>query len=122
MTRRVLLVGGDEDARRRIAETLDASFDVDVESQADAMGVLKGLPNRTYDVALVHADGGSLPGLDLVRFLAGHPLHRDVAVLFIGGDEPARKRALELGARRLLSRGAGPEELRTSVREALGLG
>jgi DNA-binding NarL/FixJ family response regulator len=122
MSRRVLVAGGSEEHRAGVIRVVDAAFDVDIEERADLAGVLRLLPNKGLDLVVVLSGSDDLPGLDVVRFVHEHALHRDVPLVFVSSSEDERAQARSAGALRALGSDAADVELRRAVSEALGIG
>ena len=119
MSLRALLVGEPASRREAIARGLDASFDIDIEQEADGLAAVRSLPGRRVDLFVILADAGSLAGLDLLRFVREHAVHGRTPVLYMGGAPGAEVEAL--GATRL-PEGTSLEQVRQRVQELLGLG
>ena len=121
MSRRVLAVGRPDAVRMRLAVALDSAFDVDVEHASDALAAVALLPSRAIDLFIVLADGGTAPGLDLLRLLREHAAHGPVPVVFVGGSAAQRQAALALGAA-LLASDSPDDQIRQVARRALAIG
>ena len=121
MSRRVLAVGRPDTVRMRLGAALDSAFDVDLEHAPDALGAVALLPSRAVDLFIVLADGGTAPGLDLLRLLREHQAHGAVPIVFVGGSAAQRQTALALGAS-LLASDSPDDEIRQVARRALAIG
>ena len=122
MSRRVLLCGGPDELRRRLAAEVDAGFDVVLDEAPSVLDAVRLLPTPAFDLVIVLAEDARVPGLDLVRLLEGHAQQRHTPVLFVGGDERDRTAALATGAEQTLPAELPPGQLSDAVAELLDLG
>jgi DNA-binding NarL/FixJ family response regulator len=123
VSRRVLIAGGREGRRRSLATSIDAVFDVDVVTAGGPFEAMRRLPNADFGLVLVllPSEQGEAPGLDLVRFLSAHARHGKTPIALIGGSDDESQAGRALGAH-LLSGDCGDDEIRSLVRDLLGLG
>lgn len=123
MSRRVLVAGGDDAARARLAALIDASFDVDVVSARGPLDALRKLPNGSFGLVVVidPSPDGEAPALDLVRFLGAHALHGRTPVAWTGAEETAAQAARALGAH-VLASPLEDADVRALVQDLLGIG
>jgi DNA-binding NarL/FixJ family response regulator len=122
VSRRVLLAGSRPELLSRLAAEIGSGFDVVLEQADDVMTALDRLPASAWDLVVVLAEGGRVPGLDLVRLLEAHAIHGRVPVIFVGGDEAERRAALAAGAEAALPEAPAPAALASAVSELLGSG
>lgn len=121
MSRKVLLCGEPDGLRKRLAAEMDAGFDVVVDEVEDVLTATRRLPAGGWDLFVVLAGGGRVPGLDLVRLLEAHALHERVPVLFVGDDEEQRKAAAAAGAELTLPGSADSRALASALTQLLDL-
>lgn len=104
---RVALVEDDPDGRARLRASICAQEWLQLSAEyTNGAEAISGLAASAPDVLLVDLGLPDMPGLDVVRFVAGRYPECDILVITIFGDEANVLAALEAGARGYLLKGS----------------
>lgn len=113
----VALVEDDDEARKRLVASIgsDGSLRL-VGEYASGTAALAGLAAGAPDVLLVDLGLPDVPGLEIVRRIAGRFPACDILVVTVFGDEESVIGAFEAGARGYLLKGALEHDIAEDIR------
>jgi len=115
---RVALVEDDPEARTRLQASIAADPSLElVNSYTTGAEALAGLESHAPDVLLVDLGLPDIPGLDIVRRVAGRYPQCDILVVTIFGDHSHVLAALQAGARGYLLKGGATRDIALGIHD-----
>lgn len=121
--KRVLIVDDSGTIRRVVSASLRLLEGVEVVEASNGFEALRLLRERKIDLAIVDIHMPEMSGLQLLGFMKSDPSLSSIPVIILTTErsEEDRKRGMELGANRYLTKPFKPRALVEVVRELLSL-
>jgi len=116
--RRILIVEDSGTMRSMIASTLeDLGFPVKIVEAENGFEALRLLPRQRFDLVVTDINMPDINGLELVSFLKGNEVYRQIPLVIVSTEssERDREKGLRLGADAYLVKPFASEDLRQVV-------
>lgn len=117
----ILVVEDSQSTRSLVALALEEIPGVNLIEASNGFEALKTLPNHKFDVIITDINMPEINGLELIRFIKDHPVHKDTPIIIISTErsDEDRARGLKLGASTYLTKPFSPEEIVRAVRQVI---
>lgn len=122
---RILIVEDSGTMRSLIIQALeDLDPDAKIDEAQNGFEALRMLPRAPYDLILTDINMPEINGLELVSFVKGSEIYREIPLVIVSteGSERDRAKGLELGANGYLVKPFVPGELQALVSDLLESG
>jgi len=121
MVASVLLIEDSRATRALVTSALDELGEIRVVEVDNGFAALKALPGSRFDLIITDINLPEITGLEIVRFVKGHPYYRHIPVLIISTQRSPDdvQRGLSLGAAAYLGKPFQPDQLKDTVRTLL---
>ena len=124
MEKKILVVEDSRITRDLIVSTLEEMeelSDYEIIEAENGFEALKLLPRNRFSLILTDINMPDINGLELVKFIKGNQLYKDIPLIIISteGSKRDREKGLALGADSYLVKPFNPEELQDLVRKLL---
>ena len=116
--RRILIVEDSGTMRSMIASTLEElGFPVKIVEAENGFEALRLLPRQRFDLVVTDINMPDINGLELVSFLKGNEVYRQIPLVIVSTEssERDREKGLRLGADAYLVKPFASEDLRQVV-------
>jgi two-component system chemotaxis response regulator CheY len=117
----ILVVEDSQSTRSLVALALEEIPGVSLIEASNGFEALKTLPNHKFDVIITDINMPEINGLELIRFIKDHPVHKETPIIIISTErsEEDRTRGLKLGASAYLTKPFSPDEIVRAVRQVI---
>lgn len=119
--RTILIVDDSPTMRRMVKAALGGVESVALTEAGSGLEAIERLALGPVDLMILDLNMPDLHGLEVLKFVRGHPTFRGLPILVLTtrGDEASREAALAAGASRYLTKPFDPPTLTAHVRELL---
>ncbi|HXN05805.1 MAG TPA: response regulator [Nitrospiria bacterium] len=121
MSKNVLVVDDSPTMRSLIVTTIEDMDGLEATEVQNGIEALKVLPTRKFDLIITDINMPTINGLEIVRFVKGHPLYKMIPLIIVSteqGDKEIQK-ALALGATEYITKPFHPDNLKKVVQKVL---
>jgi len=121
MQRNVLVVDDSKVMREMVAACLRPLSDVDVSYAASGLEAIERLSLASFDLVFLDLNMPDIGGFEVVEFVRGQAKLKELPIVVVTtrGDEGSRKRALDSGANRFMTKPFQPEQILEEARALL---
>ena len=124
MEKKILVVEDSKITRDLIVSTLEDMeelSDYEIIEAENGFEALKLLPRNKFSLVLTDINMPDINGLELVKFIKGNQLYKDIPLVIISteGSKRDREKGLALGADSYLVKPFEPEDLQELVKKLL---
>ncbi len=122
MAKNVLIVEDSRAMRGLIRATVEQMSGFVTHEAGSGFDALKALPTHQFDLIITDINMPDINGLELISFVKGHPLYKDIPLIVVSTErsEEDRKRGLSLGAAGYIVKPFKGDELQDLIRNVLG--
>ena len=123
MAKNVLIVEDSRAMRGLIRATVEQMPGFATHEAGSGFDALKALPTHRFDLIITDINMPDINGLELISFVKGHPLYKDIPLIVVSTErsEEDRKRGLALGAAGYIVKPFKGDELQDLIRDVLGV-
>ncbi len=118
----ILVVEDSSTMRALLGSALEGLGEVVKVTEADSgFEALRALPRAEYDLIVTDVNMPDINGLELVSFVKGNAVYRDIPLIIVSTERSSRDRdkGLELGADAYLVKPIEPADLREVARDLI---
>ncbi|MGK7900348.1 MAG: response regulator [Hormoscilla sp.] len=118
---RILLVDDSATMRKMVKASLKDLGEVSFGEASNGLEAIEELANASYDMIVLDLNMPEMHGLEAIKFIVGHPTYKDIPIVILTtkGDEESKKKALEEGAAKYLTKPFKPQTLSENIVEVL---
>lgn len=119
----ILIVEDSETTRSLIRAVIEEIKDFNIIEAASGFEALKLLPQEKFHLIITDINMPDINGLELIRFVKTNPLYRDIPLIIVTTErgEEDRKKGMSLGASAYITKPFKADELKSAIRQVLGL-
>lgn len=117
----VLIVEDSPSMRAFISGALESVFDTQITEAGNGFEALKALAGGRFDAIITDINMPEINGLELIRYVRGHPVYRQTPVIIISTEvaQEDRRRGMNAGASAYINKPFRPDELQEVIGELL---